>query len=229
MNATATPAQVARPARAAANDVVLVACLQAKGLKLAYPLSRRDVEADTRWARHFLASAGVVAGDTVAVSTACSELGHFWPYECAVEALDACVAMAENVSFDARRTEMFLRRFDVRAAFGVSEEILGGLETAGLPLLETFARTPLVFARDAAAERLKKAGLDPWRMVTLGPLFAFVSPQGDVHYDQDEWLLESIAGEVVVTARNSRARPFFRLPVGVAGQAPSDTQGWRFA
>ncbi len=213
----------------APDDLLMVACFQTKGLRLAYPLNRRDVEADIRWARRFLSSVGVVAGDTVAVSAACSELGHFWPYECAIEALDACVAMAENVSFDARRTEMFLRRFEVRAAFGISDEILNGLEMADLPLYKTFASTPLVFARDAAAERLRKAGLDPWRMVTLGPLFAFVSPRGEVHYDEEEWLLESIGGEVHVSARQPRAKPLFRLPVGVAGQAPAGEHGWRFA
>ena len=217
-------------ASATENDnVAVVACFPAKGMRLAYPLSHRDVEADTRWARRFLTSVGVVAGDTVAVSAACSELGHFWPYECAIEALEACVAMAENVSFDARRTEMFLRRFEVRAAFGISDEILKGLEMAELPLHKTFASTPLIFARDGAAERLKKAGLDPWRMVTLGPLFAFVSPQGEVHYDEDEWLLESFGGEVHVSARKPRAKPLFRMPVGVAGQAPADGRGWRFA
>ena len=231
MNVTQTDT-VAEPAeviQTVPDDLLMVACFNTKGLRLAYPLSHRDVEADTRWARRFLASVGIVAGDMVAVSVACSELGHFWPYECAIEALDACVAMAENVSFDARRTEMFLRRFKVRAAFGVSDEILNGLEMADLPLHKTFALTPLVFARDASVERLRKAGLEPWQMVTLGPLFAFVSPQGEVHYDQDEWLLESIGGEVHVTARQPRAKPLFRLPVGVAGVAPVDGQGWRFA
>jgi hypothetical protein len=198
-------------------------------MRMAYPLSHRDMEVDTRWARRFLASAGVGAGDMVAVSVACSELGHFWPYECAIESLDACVAMAENVSFDARRVEMFLRRFQVRAAFGISDEVLNGLEMVGLELHKTFASTPLLFARDGAADRLRQAGLDPWRMVTLGPLFAFVSPSGAVHYDQDEWLLESIGGEVHVTARQPRAKPMFRLPVGVKGQAPADGQDWRFA
>lgn len=233
MNAKTDSAALAAAAtpvfRVAPDDVAMVACFPTKGLRLAYPLSHRDIEADTKWARRFLASVGVVAGDTVAVSTACSELGHFWPYECAIAALDACVAMAENVSFDARRTEMFLRRFEVRAAFGVSEEILNGLEMADLPLHKTFASTPLVFARDAAAARLREAGIDPWRMVTLGPLFAFVSPQGEVHYDADEWLLESIGGEVHVSARQPRAQPMFRLPVGVAGQAPADGRDWQFA
>ncbi|WP_175907656.1 MULTISPECIES: hypothetical protein [Burkholderia] len=212
-----------------AHDLAFVACFPARGMRMAYPLSHRDVEADTRWASQFLSFVGVVPGDTVAVSVACSELGHFWPYECAIEQLDACVAMAENVNFDARRTEMFLRRFQVRAAFGVSDEILNGLDMAGLPLKETFVSTPLVFARDSAADRLKQAGLDPWRMVTLGPLFAFVSPQGKVHYDRDEWLLECIEGEVHVTARHPRAKPLFRLPVGVKAQAPADGHDWRFA
>lgn len=210
-------------------DLAMVSCFSARGIRLPYPLSHRDVEADTRWGCRFFSSVGVVAGDTVAVSVACSELGHFWPYECAIERLDACVAMAENISFDARRTEMFLRRFQARAAFGVSEQVLNGLDMAGLPLHQTFASTPLLFARDAAADRLKQAGLNPWRMVTLGPLFVFVSPQGQVHYDQDEWLLESIDGEVHVTARKPRAQPLFRLPMGIQAQAPSDGHDWRFA
>lgn len=210
------------------DDLALVSCFAARGLRMAYPMSHRDIEADTRWGERFLASVGVVAGDTVAVSVACSELGHFWPYESAVERLNACVAMAENISFDARRTEMFLRRFQVRAALGVSEEVLNGLDMAGLSLHKTFASTPLVFARDGAADRLQQAGLAPWRMVTLGPLFAFVSPQGKVHYDQDEWLLESIGGEVHVTARQSRALPLFRLPIGIKAEAPANGHDWRF-
>lgn len=235
MNAIAiepTPAPVAtRTGPGASHDhaLAVVGCFYARGMRVAYPLSHRDIEADTRWACRFLSSVGVVAGDTVVVSATGAEMGHFWPYECAVEKLDACVAMAENVNFDARRTEMFLRRFAVRAALGVSDEILNGLEMAGLPLHQTFASTPLVFARDGAADRLKQAGLSPWRMVSLGPLFAFVSPQGEVHHDQDEWLLESIDGEVHVSARHPRAKPMFRLPVGVKGQAPADGHGWRFA
>jgi hypothetical protein len=211
------------------DDLALVSCFAARGIRLPYPVSYRDLEADTRWGCRFFSSVGVGAGDTVAVSVACSELGHFWPYECAIERLDACVAMAENIGFDARRTEMFLRRFQARAAFGVGEHVLNGLEMAGLPLHKSFASTPLLFARDGAADRLKQAGLDPWRMVTLGPLFAFVSPQGKVHYDQDEWLLESIDGEVHVTARKPRAQPLFRLPIGIKGQAPTDGHDWRFA
>ena len=180
--------------------------------------------ADSRFARRLFTVAGIGAGDLVVLTAGASEYAQVWPYEAALESLGACIAIAENLRFDAGRTEMFLRRFSMRAAFGIGPAVLDGLHDMGKPLDKVFGNTPVIFARDLAVNRLRAVGLKPWRVETLGPAFAFEDPDGETYYDRDEWLIESDNGELVITALNDRANPLVRLRTGVGGAIDSSTR-----
>jgi hypothetical protein len=78
-------------------------------------------------------------------------------------------------------------------------------------------------ALPAAAARLRSAGLAPWTLLPLGPLWAFEpSEGGGASYDVNEWHVEAIDGELHVSSAGRRATPFARLPTGVRGRIAAD-------
>ena len=207
---------------AADESVMLVGCMRTSHAVSSYPISFRDVHADATFGMRMFERMGVTAGSMVMVTSGSSEYAHFWPYEIAVVQLAGCVAIAENFIFDAGRSEMFMRRLPIQVAFGISDTILDGMLALKLDIAAAFAPAGVICARDGAASRLKELGFAPWRMVTFGPTFGFVSPEGETFYDTDEWLIEEVRGELVITARNGRALPLVRMPTGVMGTVDSD-------
>lgn len=195
----------------------MVGCLRTGGLALPHPMTARDIAADVRFATTIFDAMGIGAGSTVLFACGSSEYAQFWPYEQALETLGACVAVAENLPFDAGRSEMFMRRLSIDLAFGVGLEIVDGMKMMGLDAAAAFQPAKLICARDAAAGRLAELGFTPWRMIAFGPAFAFVAPDGTTWYDRDEWLLEAPAGELLISARQARGNPLVRFPTGVRG------------
>jgi hypothetical protein len=195
----------------------MVGCLRIAGLSLPYPLSERDMAADIKFARNFFQKFEIGSGFRMLFASGSSEYAQFWPYEAALESLGACVALADNHVFDAGRSEMFIRRLDVAGAFGIGEQVLIGMKQMGFDLAKVFSKVPLIFARDAAADELKALGLSPWKMVSLGPCYAYIAPDGTSFHNKDEWLLESIDQNILVSSRHARANSFVRLPTGVKG------------
>jgi len=201
---------------------MLVGCIRTSHATMAYPISFRDAHADAAFGMRMFEQMGVSAGSMVMVTSGSSEYAHFWPYEIAVSQLNACVAIAENFIFDAGRSEMFMRRLPIKVAFGITDAILDGMDALKLDAAKAFAPAEVICARDGAATRLQDLGFAPWRMVTFGPAFGFVSPEGETFYDTAEWLIEEARGELLITARNARALPLVRLPTGVRGSVDSD-------
>ncbi|WP_139810041.1 hypothetical protein [Sphingomonas azotifigens] len=198
-------------------DIMIVGCLRTPHLVTEYPVSYRDVDADARFGAAMFGKMGVVPGSMVMCTSGSSEYAHFWPYQLAVESLEACVAIGENFIFDAGRAEMFMRRFPIKVAFGISDAILDGMAALNLDTRKAFAPAEMICARDGAADRLAALGFAPWRMVSLGIAFGFVSPEGETFYDRDEWLIEEANGELLITALQNRASPVVRLRTGVKG------------
>lgn len=203
------------------NDDVLwaVGSMTVGGSRLPYPVSRRDIERDTEWAQGRLQAAGVEAGAVVLFVASCGEWGQSWPYQNAAMRLSAPYLTAEDSPWDASRSEMFLRRFRCRVAFGISAGLLDGLQQAGHALDTVFADAGCVMARPEAAVRLREAGLAPWTLLPLGPMFALAAPDdAGAVYDEQEWLVEEADGELLLTSLAPRACPLVRLHTGVRGR-----------
>ena len=179
-------------------------------------MSLRDIERDTAWAESVFRRIGIAAGRPMhLIGTGCDN-EILWPYENALIRMKVPFGVAEPVAIDAPRTDMFLRRFRMQAVVGLSGEIVDALIALGRDLKALLGHSTLVVLPDAAP-KLRAAGLAPWTMVPIGPLYAFESPARDgARYDESEWLVEEDAGQLLLTSLAPRACPFVRLRTGVA-------------
>lgn len=183
-----------------------------------YPVSLHDIERDTAWARRVFARLGIEAGRPMhLIGTGC-DYEILWPYENALIGMKVPFGVAEPVAIDAPRSDMFLRRFRMQAVMGLSGEIVDALVALDRDLQALLGHATLVATPQAAAT-LRAAGLAPWTMLAVGPMFAFESPARDgAAYDEGEWLVEDVDGELLLTSVMARACPFVRLRTGVRGR-----------
>jgi hypothetical protein len=183
-----------------------------------YTVSLRDIERDTAWAKSVFERVGLRSGAPLhLIGTGCDN-EILWPYENALIAMKVPFGVAEPVAIDAPRSDMFLRRFRLQAVVGLSGELVDALLALGRDLRALLGHS-IVLALPDALPRLRGAGLAPWTMLPVGPMFAFGSPGRDgARYDETEWLVEEEAGELLLTSLASRAKPFVRLRTGVRGK-----------
>jgi len=205
-------------ARGALAERWAIGLLRLPGGTQPYTVSLRDIERDTAWARQVFERLGVLPGLPLhLIGTGCDN-EILWPYENALIGMRVPFGVAEPVAIDAPRSDMFLRRFRMQAVVGLSGEIVAALLALGRDLHTLLGHGTLVSLPDALPA-LRGAGLAPWTMRAIGPIWAFESPVGDgAHYDQSEWLVEEHGGELLLTSRAPRATPFVRLRTGVAGR-----------
>ena len=183
-----------------------------------YAVSARDIERDTAWAMHVFEWIGLKAGEPVHLIGAGCDNEILWPYENALIRMRAPFGVAEPVRIDAARTNMFLRRFRMQAVIGLSGELVDGLVAAGRDLEHLLGHSIIVALPDACA-KLGDAGLAPWKMLPVGPMYAFEPPAGGgARYDASEWFVEADGEELLLTSLASRASPFVRLRTGVKGR-----------
>jgi hypothetical protein len=183
-----------------------------------YTVSLRDIERDTAWARSVFERMGIRAGVPMHLIGAGCDNEILWPYENALIGMQVPFGVAEPVAIDAPRSDMFLRRFSMQAVMGLTAELVDALAGMGRDLKALLGHSTLVAAPDALPA-LRAAGLAPWTMHSIGPIWAFESPQRDgARYDESEWLIEANDGELLLTAVAPRACPFVRLRTGVRGR-----------
>ncbi|HKY92870.1 MAG TPA: hypothetical protein VJM11_17595, partial [Nevskiaceae bacterium] len=195
-----------------------IGAVRGPGLTLPYPVSYRDLHHDTTVAAELLGRMGLSRGGLLLMIAGGAEWAQTAAYERACTRLGAVWAPAMPLPHDAYRVEMFLRRFAFQAVFGITPWILDGLEAEQHDLAKVFGGVPTLIARPGAWERLRAAGLSPWRLHALGPLLAFEPPgESALLYDASDWAVEAQGGQLVVTSRASRACAVVRLPTGVKG------------
>lgn len=189
-----------------------------------YAVSRRDMERDTEWALKVFAWMDLQKGLPIQLIGAGSDNATLWPFENACIRRGIPFGMAEPVQIDAGRSDMFLRRFHMQAAIGLAGGVLDGLQAAGRDLKKLLGEVPVLAAMSDACERLEAAGLKPWRMVQVGPIYAFESPDGGgARYDNSEWLVEDDGTQLLLTSLAPRACPFVRLKTGVRARVDTAT------
>ena len=184
-----------------------------------YPVSNRDMVADTRWAGERLKAMGVTRGALLDFVHNYRECGQFWPYYMAAAAMGAPVMNGMATPWDVGRTEMYTRRFDLALIMGVSGATTEGLRAFGHDPAKVFAKAPVLIAREPAASELEAAGLRPWRVTLLGPLL-LTAPAGDgAPYDTSQWTVEVDGeGRLLVSSGLDRAARYDRLDTGLRGR-----------
>ena len=189
-----------------------------------YAVSRRDMERDTAWAIKVFRWMGLQPGLPLHLIGAGSDNATLWPFENACIHLGIPFGMGEPVKIDSGRSDMFLRRFRMQAVLGLANGVLDGLQAAGRDLNKLLGETAVLAALPDACDRLTAAGLTPWRMLQVGPIYAFEAPGGGgARYDNSEWLVEDDGTQLLLTSLAPRACPFVRLQTGVRGKVESAT------
>jgi len=195
-----------------------IGCVRVPAGALPYPISWRDIEADTRWTQHLLRGMGIAPGALVHLSHYYSELAQLWPFYQATRDLGAVIANGMPSPFDAYRLEMYLRRFRLTAAIGIAPDTLNSLEQQGHDLQKLFASTAVLAALPGAWERLRVLGFKPWRLIALGPLLAIEAPDASgARFNNREWQVTGGGDGLRVSAGPQRACDFRELETGVAG------------
>lgn len=191
-----------------------------------YEISLRDVEADTTWAEMMLGRLGIGAGDTVLLGYHSSQGAQWWPWLRAIHRRRAAYAPAMPSPYDGSRWGMYMRRFDLRAVFGINSNVLAALASAGEDGFALLRRSGALVAEADALAPLREQGLRPWRFINLGPAFA-LQPAGEegALYNAGEWLLESVDGEIVISSLPGRRCHISRLPTGLRGSVAQNPRG----
>jgi hypothetical protein len=101
--------------------------------------------------------------------------------------------------------------------------VLDGLDDLGHDYATIFGSVPILAARAGAYERLRNAGLDPRWWLHVGPTIAVeCDDRSGAHVDGDEWSVEADAGEILISARRSRAATIEGLRTQVHGDVVTD-------
>lgn len=189
---------------------------------LPYPLSKRDVEADTAYAQRVFAELGLARAELVHMIGDGAEEIAWWPFENAAMRLAIPWIEAEGGPHDTARSDMVLRRFRPRAVLGMSLPVLDALGELGRDLHGMLGTLRVLTATPQAATRLRSLGIACRVQALLGPIFLFEAADGSgLRYDESEWLVESLDGELVLTAVSARMSPFSRLRTGQRGRVDS--------
>lgn len=194
-----------------------------------FPVSQADVERDTTWAAGVLAGCGVGPGSLVHFVCGGWESPWFAPFHRAVLRLGATYSCADVWSFDARRTEFFIRELAPAVVMGVTGETLDGLE--GMGAVSCLEAVPHLFCRPDVVRRLATAGVRSGTIAPVGPLTA-VAPAGQdwLAYDTDEWSVGVRAGgELTATTVGDRAHRVTDAPLGLAGDLGPESGRFRLA
>jgi hypothetical protein len=159
-----------------------------------------------------------LAGKRVLWCSMLSEAGQFWPYVCGTVMAGSRLSCADSTHGEALRVSMFLRLMDYDAVFGVTGDLLDGLDASGHPWAEVFDGVRLLGAYPGAYERLAAAGLAPVHFALCGPAIAIGrEPDGPAFVAGAEWEIAADDDHLAITSLNSRAQPFIRTPIAVRG------------
>ena len=187
------------------------------GRRAPWRISHAEIGRDIANATALLGEFGV-AGRRVLWCSMLSQAGQFWPYVCGTVMAGAKLSCADATYGEAIRVSMFLRLMDYDAVFGVTEDLLDGLEAAGRPPADVFAGVRRLGAHPGAYERLAALGLAPVRFALCGPAVAIGrEPGGPAFVAAAEWELEAVNGYIAVTGRQERAQPFLRTRTALRG------------
>lgn len=207
------------PVVAGASDLWAIGCAETATGPVDYPVSWADIANDENWAKEMLDFAGLRSGDLAFFSYIYSRSAHTWPWMRSGFERGAKLATGMPTQWDAYRLEMYCRLFPVRFIFGITPEVLDGLEGGGHKLGAVFAKVDRIIAVGDAWRRLREAGKEPWKLHWLGPIIT-VDPVdgGGARFDHKQWVLEDDNGQLRISNRHKRASTFKRTPLSLNGR-----------
>lgn len=186
-----------------------------------FPIDRADLERDTVWATELLAEYGVQHGRRVHIISGGWESPWYAPFFAAVRRLDATYTCADIFAFDARRTDLFLRRLTPHVVIGLPVDVVTGLADADQ--LDNLRPVPHILARPDAAVDLAAAGIQAGVFAPIGPATGVTRSAGTgLSYNTDEWRIEAPNGELLVSTVGERADRVNNASTGISGEVIGD-------
>jgi len=147
------------------------------------------------------------------------EAAQFVPVELAAIERRMVVTNADATVYEGVRVEALLRRFNPALVFGVNAAILSSLRSLGHDPAALF-KGRAVWARPDAYDDLRHSceGCRIMRWTEFGPAVGLECSEADgPHVCTQEWDLEEVDGEIIVSSRLSRCLQVRRFPTGVRG------------
>lgn len=192
-----------------------------------FTVNEDDLARDSVWAAKVLTDYGIRRGSHILVTATPAETPWLDAFRVGSTRVEAVYSNAEPWNWDARRSEMYIRRLNTEMVIGLSAETvtaMGQLTDAAVRL----GSVRTILARPDALPVLSELGIDAGLYVRLGPALAVSSPDhAGLQYDEKEWAIESVDGQLVVSTVGPRATPCDRQPTGVAGEVTSTSGGSR--
>lgn len=188
------------------------------GQPVEFEISHDDMARDTAWAAGVLRRSGLGPANALLAVGGLFEAPWLAPFTRAATDVGATVAHADRWGWDARRSELFVRRLPVTMLVGLTAEVAQSL--VGAEQLEHLSRVPFLLVRPDAVAPLTAAGLSPGTFAKIGPLVAVAtSPGQPLEYDAAEWRLDDgDDGELLVSTVGPRLATFDRAPAGCRGR-----------
>jgi hypothetical protein len=186
-----------------------------------FPIDRSDLERDTAWATEVLGGLGVQRGRWVHVISGGWESPWYAAFFAAVRRLGATYTCADTFGFDARRTDLFLRRLTPHVVLGLPVDVVNGLADA--EQLDNLRLVPHILARPDAVSELAAAGIEAGTFACIGPAAAVTRSDGGLlSYDDREWAIDAPDGEFLVTTAGERAYRVASAATGFRGSVAED-------
>lgn len=192
-----------------------------------FVVSENDLERDSAWAAGILRGYGIQRGDHVLILATPGDTPWVDQFRVAAHTIGAVHSNAEAWNWDARRSEMYIRRLDTKMIVGIAAETIeamGQIDGA----IERLAGVRTVLARPGAGPALAAVGIDAGQIVRIGPAVAVSAPDGSgLCVNDDEWSVQADDGELVVTSVGPRFTKAERQRTGVRGSVASTRSGVR--
>jgi hypothetical protein len=177
-----------------------------------------EAERDNAWAESVIRATGLCGNDIALVTLPNWEGPWFTPILTALHTLQVTRTLAENYGWDARRAAHLIRSLAPRAFVGLGAETLGGFIGQGDDVADLLNGIEFVWARHDALAPLAEAGVHALPLVPLGPALAIGVPGVGAVVNTEEWHLESVDGQFVVSTAAERRAQFDSVETGIRGR-----------
>ncbi|WP_328354870.1 hypothetical protein OG976_24465 [Mycobacterium sp. NBC_00419] len=183
-----------------------------------FEIGWEEAERDIAWAQAALQTAGLGSEDVALVTLPNWEGPWFNPVLTALHTFNVIRALAENYAWDARRAGHMVRSLKPRAIVGLGAETISGLTGQGDDVGELLGGIEFVWARHDALGPLAEAGLAALPLVPLGPALAIGVPGVGAVVNTDEWDVQAVDGQFVVSTAGDRRARFTNVETGIRGR-----------
>lgn len=217
---------IARAAKLERPGIAWIGRFHVDGEAVDFTVGEADLERDSQWAASLMRQYGVCAGEHILITSRPSESPWLDAFRDGARLIGAVHSNGESWGWDARRSEMYIRRLNTVLIIGLSSDTIDGISQM-TDAAERLSSVRKIIARQEAVGPLQELGIEADSYRQIGPVLAVSAPGGGLRYNESEWIVESIDGQLVVSTVGPRATKFVRQPTGITGRVVMSAEGAR--